>query len=327
MRSALLLFACALLAARPVHAEDQPLRILFVGDIMLDGGPGHIVTNGGDPFTKVAPVLADADLTIGNLECAIVKQGHAVDKPYTFRGPAAALPLLKRHFSAVSLANNHSGDWGRKGFATGLELLRETKLPYFGGGANARDARKPLVLTAAGRRVALLGYNDYPPRSFAAGPATPGTAWLIEKDVLRDIKLAREQADLVLLYLHWGEELEEISTAEQKAMARRFIDAGADAVIGGHPHVTQEIEWHKDRPIIYSLGNFVFDYFPYDPPQWTGWMARLTFGKQARPALAIIPVELDKDGTPRLATTPSQASPETATPQLRGSASQAEHGR
>ena len=282
----------------PAHADEEPVRVLFVGDIMLDGGPGHIVTNGGDPFAHVAAALADADLTVGNLECAIVKEGHAVDKPYTFRGPTAALPLLKQHFAAVSLANNHSGDWGKPAFLTGLALLRETRLPYFGGGRNAREARAPLVLTARGRRVALLGYNDFPPRAFAAGPASPGTAWLVEKDVLADIRTARARADLVLLFLHWGEELEPNATPAQKAMARRFIEAGADAVVGSHPHVTQEIEWHHDRPIVYSLGNFVFDYFPYDPPLWKGWMAKLSFGRETRPVLDIIPVELDPAGIP-----------------------------
>jgi poly-gamma-glutamate capsule biosynthesis protein CapA/YwtB (metallophosphatase superfamily) len=295
-----LLLVGLVLDGSPARGDDHDLRVLFVGDIMLDGGPGHIVTNGGDPFEDVAPVLTDADLTIGNLECAIVKEGHAVDKPYTFRGPAAALPLLKRYFSAVSLANNHSGDWGKKGFATEIELLRETKLPFFGGGANQEEARKPLILAAAGRRVALLAYNDFPPLSFAAGPSSPGVAWLYEKDVLRDIKLARQHADLVLLYLHWGEELEPASTTEQKALARKLIEAGADAVLGNHPHVTQEVEWHKDRPIVYSLGNFVFDYFPNDPPVWRGWIVRLTFGRAPRPTLDIVSVELDKAGVPRI---------------------------
>jgi poly-gamma-glutamate capsule biosynthesis protein CapA/YwtB (metallophosphatase superfamily) len=244
--------------------------------------------------------LADADLTIGNLECAIVKRGHAVDKPFTFRGPAAALPLLKQHFSAVSLANNHSGDWGKPGFATELELLRETKLPYFGGGKNASEARKPLILTVRGRRVAFLGYNDFPPRSFAAGPSSPGTAWLIEQDVLADLKAARASADLVLVFLHWGEDLQPEVTPDQPALARKLVDAGADAVIGGHAHLTQTVEWYKDRPIVYSLGNFVFDYYPYDPLVWTGWIVKLSFGKAGRPGLDVIPVELDPAGIPHL---------------------------
>jgi poly-gamma-glutamate synthesis protein (capsule biosynthesis protein) len=292
------LLLVAALTSPCVRAEEAPVRVVFVGDIMLDGGPGHLVTIGRDPFADVAPILRDADLTIGNLECAIVKQGHAVDKPYTFRGPVRALPLLKQHFSAVSLANNHSGDWGKAGFLTELELLKEAGLPYFGAGATAKEARAPLVMTVKGKRVALLGYNDFPPRSFAAGATTPGTAWLVKTDVVQDIKRARSQADIVLIFLHWGEDLEPAIAPEQRDMARAFIDAGADAVIGGHSHLVQDTEWYKDRPIAYGIGNFVFDYYPYDPPVWTGLIVRLTFGKAGRPELETTLVELDPAGMP-----------------------------
>jgi len=278
--------------------HNESVSVLFVGDVMLDGGPGHIVTNGGDPFAEVAEVLGSADLTVANLECAIVKTGHAVDKPYTFRGPQRALPLLKKYFSAVSLANNHSGDWGKKGFSSELELLNESELAYFGGGANQRAAHQPVILTAKGKRIAFLGYNDFPPRAFAAGPSSPGSAWLVEKDVALDIKDARAHADIVLLFLHWGEELEPKESPEQQALAHRLIDAGADAIVGAHPHVTQSIEWYKDHPIVYSLGNFVFDYFPYDPPVWFGSMVRLTFSGTGRPVLDRTEVQLDAAGLP-----------------------------
>ena len=86
----------------------------------------------------------------------------------------------------------------------------------------------------------------------------------------------------------------------QKTLARSMIDAGADAVIGGHPHVTQTVDLYKGRPIIYSLGNFVFDYFPSDPLVWTGWVVRLTFSKSAVPDLEIFVVELDRSGIPHL---------------------------
>jgi poly-gamma-glutamate capsule biosynthesis protein CapA/YwtB (metallophosphatase superfamily) len=295
-----LVLALTCVLAGSARADDGVVRIVFAGDIMLDGGPGHIVTVGGDPFVHVAGVLRDADLTIGNLECAIVKEGHAEDKPFTFRGPAKALPILKQHFSAVSLANNHSGDWGKRGFLTELELLREAGIPFFGGGANAREARRPLVLSAGGKRIAFLGYNDYPPRRFAAGPSTPGTAWLVEKDAVRDIQEAKKQADFVVLFVHWGEDLEPTVTPQQKAVGRALIDAGADAVIGGHPHLTQDEEWYKDKPIVYSIGNFVFDYFPYDPPVWKAWIVRLTLGKPGRAGLEKIDVELDPAGLPKL---------------------------
>jgi poly-gamma-glutamate synthesis protein (capsule biosynthesis protein) len=307
----LALVGAAGLLSRPLRADDDSVSVLFVGDVMLDGGPGHIVTNGGDPFADVASVLGSADLTVANLECAIVKTGHAVDKPYTFRGPQRALPLLKKYFSAVSLANNHSGDWGKKGFSSELELLNESELPYFGGGANQRGARQPVVLTVKGKRIAFLGYNDFPPRAFAAGPSSPGIAWLVEKDVVRDIQEARTEADIVLLFLHWGEELEPKESPEQQALAHRLIDAGADAIIGGHPHVTQSIEWYKDHPIVYSLGNFLFDYFPYDPPTWFGWMVRLTFSGAARPVLDRTDVQLDAAGVPHIVQPPKPASPKT----------------
>ena len=294
-----LVAGCAFLVGS-ARAEDATVRIVLAGDIMLDGGPGHVVTLGQDPFANVAKVLADADLTIGNLECAIVKDGHAEDKPFTFRGPNKSLPLLRQHFSAVSLANNHSGDWGKHGFLTELELLRETGLPYFGGGANLREAHRPLILTAHGKKIAFLGYNDFPPLRFAAGPSTPGTAWLIEKDAVRDIKLARQQADFVVLFLHWGEDLEPTVTPQQKALAHALIDAGADAIIGGHPHLTQDAEWYKDKPIVYSIGNFVFDYYPHDPPVWKAWIVRLTLGKPGRAGLELIDVEMDPAGIPHL---------------------------
>lgn len=278
----------------------EPLRLTFVGDIMLDGGPGHVVTNGGDPFAAVASLLLDSDLAIGNLECALTRAGHAVDKPYTFKAPLASLDLLKKYFSAISLANNHSGDWGKAGFADELKRLQAAGVLFFGGGSTTQQARSPLILTRQGRRIALLGYNDFPPRAFAATRHAPGTAWLVEKDVVADVKAARKNADLVMLYLHWGEELEDTPTPAQQALARRLIDAGADAVIGSHPHVTQTIEWYRDRPIVYSLGNFVFDYFPTDPPRWTGWILKLVYGEGARPTLETVAVELDAAGLPHL---------------------------
>jgi poly-gamma-glutamate synthesis protein (capsule biosynthesis protein) len=290
------------LGAGSAGADPRSLRILFVGDVMLDGGPGHRVTVGGDPFAEVASVLRDSDLTIGNLECAIVRDGQAVGKPYGFRGPERALPLLKRYFSAVSVANNHSSDWGKTGFMSELQLLRAAKLPWFGGGANLQEAHSPLVLVSQGFRIALLGYSDFPPKSMAATTSGPGIAWLSQRDVARDIRTARVEgrADRVLLFLHWGEELEQMPTQAQQRLARQLIDDGADAIIGSHPHVTQTIEWYRGRPVVYSLGNFVFDYFPYDPPVWTGWMVRLTFGENGSPGLEKIPVELDAAGIPHL---------------------------
>ena len=147
-----------------------------------------------------------------------------------------------------------------------------------------------------------MGYNDFPPYSFEAGDSHPGIAWLTPEVAIAGIKAARdtEHADLVIPMLHWGEELDPLPNESQKSLARTMIDAGADAVIGGHPHVTQTVEFYKGRPIVYSLGNFVFDYFPGDPLVWTGWVVRLTFSKSAAPGLEIFVVEMDRSGIPHL---------------------------
>ncbi len=274
------------------------MSINFTGDIMLDHGPGHTIAWGGDPFAPVASILSGADLTAGNLECVITRKGEYEDKPYTFKAPLEALPLLKKYFSALSLANNHSGDWGKAGFADMLTLLDQAGIPYFGGGRNREAALRPRILVARGRRIALLGYCDYPPKSFAASGSRPGTAWLREKDVLAGIRAARAQADFVVLFFHWGIEIQPKPEPYQVELAHKFIDAGADAVIGAHPHVVQPLEWYRDRPILYSLGNLVFDYWPVDPKVWHGWIARLTFETGARPRVELFDVEMDPAGTP-----------------------------
>jgi poly-gamma-glutamate synthesis protein (capsule biosynthesis protein) len=300
--AAVMLGARASAAAQPSPRETGVVQMVFAGDVMLDGGPGHFVTHGGDPFAGVAPILQAADIAVANLECVIATKGKALDKDFTFLARPNCIPVLKRHFTALSLANNHSGDWGKEGFASQLSLLDEAKLPYFGGGRNIAEARRPLVLTRNGRRVALLGYDGFPPRSFAAGGRTPGVAWMVETDMLADVTAARtaEKADWVVVFLHWGKGEEPAPTEAQEILARKLIDAGADAVLGCHPHVTQTVELYRGRPIVYSLGNLVFDYYPKDPAVWIGWIVQLTFGKPTGLEMKTSTVELDPAGIPRL---------------------------
>ena len=125
-----------------------------------------------------------------------------------------------------------------------------------------------------GLRIAILGYNEYKPRSFEAGPNWPGVAWSEDSHVLRDIAAARAAgADIVIPFMHWGWERERQPSARQRRLARLMIDAGADAVVGGHPHVTQGDESYAGKPIIYSLGNFVFDGFDTGPSRPVGCCA------------------------------------------------------
>ena len=270
-----LLLSSALLAASPMaHASSGDASLIFVGDIMVAETPGELISRGEDPFQPFAALLSSHDVRIGNRECVVATTGTAEEKPYTFRADPRTLPVLKRHFDAVSLANNHSGDFGKAAFAEQLALMDTAGLPYFGGGRDATAAHAPWIVERNGVRIALLGYVEFKPRSFEADASRPGVAWSGEDDdVIEDIIAARRvhRADIVIPFMHWGWEDEPDPSPRLRAFARRMIDAGADLVVGGHPHVTQGAEYYRGKPIIYSLGNFLFNGF--DPPATTtGWV-------------------------------------------------------
>ena len=270
-----LLLSSALLAASPVaHASSGDASLIFVGDIMVAETPGELIARGEDPFQPFAALLSSHDVRIGNLECVVATTGTAEEKPYTFRADPRTLPVLKRHFDAVSLANNHSGDFGKAAFAEQLALMDTAGLPYFGGGRDATAAHAPWIVERNGVRIALLGYVEFKPRSFEADASRPGVAWSGEDDdVIEDIIAARRvhRADIVIPFMHWGWEDEPDPSPRLRAFARRMIDAGADMVVGGHPHVTQGAEYYRGKPIIYSLGNFLFNGFD-TPATTTGWV-------------------------------------------------------
>lgn len=289
--------------AVPIRKASPPgsVAIAFVGDIMLDNGPGHAVASGRDPFAACAELLLDADFTVGNLECVLGKGGKQVLKAYTFRAATDSPRYLKRYFSAVSTANNHALDFGPEGLVECLRILAAEGIPQVGGGADLAAARRPLVLAKHGIKVAIVAANGFQAAKSAAGPATPGVAPLDEVAILADIAAARKEAEFVVPFVHWGPELVAQPRASDRALARKMIEAGAAAVIGGHPHVTQTVDVHRGAPIVYSLGNFVFDYYPVDPPEWTGWVARLTFTPDRPVELESHAVVLDAAGLPRQA--------------------------
>ncbi|TQM06913.1 poly-gamma-glutamate synthesis protein (capsule biosynthesis protein) [Pseudoxanthomonas sp. 3HH-4] len=270
-----LLLSSVLLAASPMaSASSGDASLIFVGDIMVAETPGELIARGEDPFQPFASLLSSHDVRIGNLECVVATTGTAEEKPYTFRADPRTLPVLKRHFDAVSLANNHSGDFGKAAFAEQLALMDTAGLPYFGGGRDATAAHAPWIVERNGVRIALLGYVEFKPRSFEADASRPGVAWSGEDDdVIEDIIAARRvhRADIVIPFMHWGWEDEPDPSPRLRAFARRMIDAGADLVVGGHPHVTQGAEYYRGKPIIYSLGNFLFNGFD-TPATTTGWV-------------------------------------------------------
>ena len=290
---------CALLAP-PAIAANGEVGIVFVGDVMVAEVPGQIIAKGVDPFEPFNALLQKHDLRIGNLECVVATGGTAETKPFTFRADPGVLPVLKKHFDAMSVANNHSGDFGKAAFAEELGLMRKAALPWFGGGHDMGEAHKPVILERNGLRIALLGYVEFKPRSFEAGAHLPGVAWSGEDDqVIEDIAAARRDyhADIVIPYMHWGWEEEPNPSPRLREFARRMIDAGADMVVGGHPHVTQGAEMYKGKPIVYSLGNFLFNSFDTEATT-TGWVLSARVGREGVRTWRTYVAKLDGDGVP-----------------------------
>jgi poly-gamma-glutamate synthesis protein (capsule biosynthesis protein) len=280
------------------RGEGTPVTISFVGDILLDSAPGRAIARGRDPFAEARPLLDGVDLSIGNLECPVATGGAAVDKIFTFRADPGTLPTLRRHFDAVSVANNHSGDYGPGAFRETLQQLKTANIPYFGGGGDLAQAHAPLLLERHHLKVALLGYDDFHPRAFEASVSGPGVAWAEDEQMILDIARARAAgAQIVLPFLHWGWENEPTPCAHQRALAHELIDAGADAVIGSHPHVTQGAEMYRGKPIIYSLGNFVFDLLD-QPENATGWVLTLVLDQSGVARFSTAGVHIDPQGTP-----------------------------
>lgn len=246
----------------PGTAIADEIIINAVGDIMLAGRwTRDIKKRGYDfPFRGTATELALGDINLANLESPIAASGSEfTGKKFRFRAePAVAPALRKAGFNLVTLANNHSMDFGPEALIETTQHLESAGINWVGAGKTLGDARQMALYTVKGKRVAFLAYSLTQPLEFFAASARPGTAPGYEKLVASDVASARRQADYVIVTIHWGREGSVAIQPYQQRTGRAAIDAGADAVIGHHPHVLQGVERYKNGIIFYSLGNFTF---------------------------------------------------------------------
>src|SRR5680860_119834 len=251
---------------------------IFVGDIMLSRSIGDFLARRQDynfPFAKIAPVLVGADLVFGNLESPISDQGESSGRLYSFRADPLATPGLKNSgFTVLSVANNHAFDYGLAAFTDTLVNLKKLGLNYAGGGANFTEAHQGAYQEINGIKITVLAYTDLLPKSQMATDKQAGFAYLDEEQMIKDIKQAKEQSDLVIVSFHWGQEYETKANEHQKKIASEAVKAGASLIIGHHPHVVQEYTDIQGVPVAYSLGNFIFDQ-NFSPETKTGLMLKV----------------------------------------------------
>ncbi len=237
----------------------RPVVIEAVGDITFGEQVGQYGAT--YPWTNVAPTLRTADITVGNLETSVSTRGMAADKQYVFRGnPSSLVPLARQAgFDVLTLANNHSVDYGRDALVDTVRSVRAAGIQPIGAGVDERRARLPAIVDAGGLRVAFLGYSDVNPLGFPAGPTTAGTARADTAAIAADVHAALRRSDVVVCYFHWGTELHPEPDARQMQFAAACLQAGASVVLGAHPHVFGPVTRPTSSTLVaWSLGNFVF---------------------------------------------------------------------
>jgi poly-gamma-glutamate synthesis protein (capsule biosynthesis protein) len=261
------------LAARP----PELLWIASAGDLMLGRGAERILVREGPEglFGEAAAILRDADLTLVNLEGAVSSRGTRTEKAFNFRfSPAVVPPLREAGIDAVLLANNHAFDWGTEGFLDTLNYLEEAGIGVLGGGRDEAAAGRPFVFRKGSAGVRVFGLASYPVersgwdgRSVAAGENRPGIlhtgrggAVVVKAGLAAetDEPDGTQRDDLLVVLFHGGDEWSSQPNRATRELCRDLVLAGADLIIGSHPHIVQGFEWVEEKPVFWSLGNFVF---------------------------------------------------------------------
>lgn len=264
--------------------KAKPITLGFVGDIMLGGtATPFLIDHGYDyPFIKIQSFMDEADILFGNLEGPLTEaQTVHTPKTYKFKTPAANVaPALKNAgFDVLSLSNNHAMDYGYEGIADTQYALQEFDIGFMGAGANLPEARKAYIAEKNGLTIGYLAYNNTFPKEFWATSKQPGNAYGSASVVKQDVAELSKITDIQVVSFHWGQEGKTDLRFYQTDLSHIAIDAGADIIIGHHPHILQATEYYKQGIIFYSVGNFTFG----------------SYGRSAKTA-AIAYVDVDKSG-------------------------------
>lgn len=256
------------IGATPASLVSTPsapgtITVAAVGDLCFASSVRRLISAKGPkaPFSSTGTLLRGADVTVGNLECAISKYGHPVPgKTYTFEGPPSAVRGLSwAGFDLLAQANNHARDYGSRALLDTIRRLDIVGIGHAGAGHDRQAAWAPEIITRKHAKIGFLSFCQIGPSTFRATSSSSGTAYTMSLSaVTRAIRRAHAKADYVIVAYHWGIEREFTPTGTQVRFGRASVRAGADLVLSHHPHVIQGVEFYRSGLIAYSLGNFVF---------------------------------------------------------------------
>jgi poly-gamma-glutamate capsule biosynthesis protein CapA/YwtB (metallophosphatase superfamily) len=326
-----------------------PTTFVATGDILTTRSLRPMADAREEEYQSLIDLLREADITFGNLEVCLTRGGFPAEKLVNLRAdPDVAKELSEFGFDLVSIANNHALDFGFEGLEETIISLERAGIPYVGGGRDLPEALQPVTLERTSKRFAHFGFSSCLPLGAEAGEARPGiapirvtTAYEIDpatlleqpgtvpvvRTVLRKsdllmaeeaIRRAKQESDFVIIGMHWGLAYQDLLAEYQQTLAHAMIDAGADLIIGHHPHVPHGVEVYKGRTIFYSLGNFVMQYktsaelgallanigINMNETKQDGeetFIAGATFDANGSIETNIIPIVIDSRGLPRRA--------------------------
>ncbi|MBI4812791.1 CapA family protein [Candidatus Falkowbacteria bacterium] len=309
-----------------ISPETEEISLIAVGDISFSRSVERMTKiHGTDyPLSKIKEYLQGADIVFGNLETPITTGREISSGEMIFRSnPGAETALKDARFNLLSLANNHTMNFGIKGLRDTFKYLEQAGIEYVGAGENDQKAYQPVYTemkgmnpvrsnpakrdadalthqTSNGVKFAFLAYQNpkIVPTSYGATASRAGTAFMDAEKMAKAIKEAKQNTDFVIVSMHAGDEYASKPNSYQINFAHAAIDAGADLVIGHHPHVVQTMEEYKGKYIFYSLGNFVFDQI-WSQDTKRGLTVKIFFTKDKITGISFLPVVIENYCQPR----------------------------
>ena len=286
-------------------SEEKEISIIFAGDIMLSRQVNSMREKNADyswPLRNVSDYLNQADLVVANLESPFIKNlvnYEVLTGSFIFKANPLAIEGLKlANIGLLSLANNHSLNQGQKGIIDTIDILNENNIFHVGAGRNKQEARAPAITTINEQNFSFLAYA-YPDDNSVANNNYGGIANMDIEEMINDVKnIKNSSTSTIIILMHAGTEYTTEPNWQQKEFAKAAIDAGADMVVGHHPHWPQIFEFYKNKPIIYSLGNFVFDQM-WSEETRQGLLLQATWQNDLK-RLELIPIKISDYGQPKI---------------------------
>jgi len=279
---------------------EKRVDLILVGDVMLSRAVGKKMETFNDfnfPFLKISNALVSADLVFANLEGPISNGGKNQGSIYSFRSNPRVVEGLKfANLGVLSLANNHIWDYGKEALLDTIKILKENDILSVGVGEDFNKANELVIKKVKNIKIGFLAYTDLYPKSLEAGKTYPGISSFDLERIYQEILEAKNNSvvDFIFVSLHWGDEYEITAKAEQKEIAEKLIDAGADVIVGHHPHVVQEFETYKNGLIFYSLGNFIFDQ-NFSEETMAGYLVKINIFDKKISGWEVFKTKINKD--------------------------------